>query len=179
MRGLGILLAAVLLSACSLLEPVPIDGRPVAGEATVTFSDGLTAVIDTACRTTDVGYALDTDGAALGFGDMGPTPHGCTGEASEQDRAVKNALLAVQEWRVLDSDHIRFIGGPPVTLARAQPPQTPSADAAALGRIAFAKVSARASASSPGRTNTTPSGRDASHSNRSSLPSGHGVQVDM
>jgi heat shock protein HslJ len=104
---------------------VEIDGRPVTGNASLTFPDGLSAVVETACRTTDTEYALETDSAGIAFGNIEPTPVTCNGEASKQDQDVADALVRSVEWRVVDSDHIELIGvreGMVARLARASDP---------------------------------------------------------
>jgi heat shock protein HslJ len=105
---------------------IEIDGRPVTGNPSVTFlSDGVTASIETACRSVRTEYAWDTDGSALSFGDVPPTPDGCGDEASGQDRQVTEALRAVEKWRVLDSDHIELAGVLGLRLERAASSASP------------------------------------------------------
>jgi heat shock protein HslJ len=102
---------------------VAIDGSPITGKADVAFSDdGLTASIQTACRTATTEYAWDTDGAALGIGPISLAPDTCTGEEARQDGQITKVLQTVESWRVIDQHHIDLLGAHQITLAR--PPGT-------------------------------------------------------
>ena len=125
----AVLASFVLLSACSLFDPVParqldltgttwsvvaIDDRPVPQEpaTTIGFPDGNPdlVMVTTSCRAVALEYALDTDGAALGFAAPSTSPEGCSRVEARLDSDLIFALAGVESWKVNTDDQIEMLG---------------------------------------------------------------------
>jgi hypothetical protein len=108
------------------------DQRP-AGEAlpTIRFEADNRISISTDCGTLVGKFSGDTDGDALTFWGLdGPTPSASAAvitptprcPTANQDLALVQALLAVDEWSVTSDDEIVLHGRPDLELHRISPP---------------------------------------------------------
>lgn len=125
---------AVGMGGCYLLEPVPgrqlnvigtswsvveIDHAQVAAGAPLVFRWGDDQVtVETGCRTLRLEYALDTDGAGLGFAASTVGRPSCAPNLAEQDVALLSALAGIETWTVHSSDDIEFLGTHQLRLKR-------------------------------------------------------------
>lgn len=120
----------VLAVGCGLLDAVPgpqldlagttwqvveLDGEPLDRilNPLIHFPSGPTredVVVDTGCREVAVGYALDTDGSALGFAAPSSTAPPCPPHLQGRDEAIFAALRDTESWAVVSNDVIEFRG---------------------------------------------------------------------
>jgi hypothetical protein len=137
----SLFLAVVLVSSCSVFDPVPghqvtltgsrwsvvvVDDEPfdTAHRPVVRFSDSAEKVtITTECRSAMLDYAMDTDGAALSFAPPSVEPSGCDQQARLRDSELFAALAANEAWSVGNENEITFHGPPIVQLQRLVPPR--------------------------------------------------------
>jgi heat shock protein HslJ len=125
-------LAVVAVVACSKLPwqeldltattwlLVAVDGRPVDSTSPIelTFSDANRVTVTSPCSLVSADVASDTDGYALGFGNVNATLVPCSESDDAASRSPLDELLATEEWRVIDQRTIELIGPRRLTLNR-------------------------------------------------------------
>lgn len=104
-----------------------VDGQAIPQEPgypiTLTFEDGQMGGT-AACN--GYGGSYQTDGAAIGFGDMSVTEMGCDGGVMDSEAAYMAALVLIDAYRV--DDGTLTLTGPDVELAYTLLPPVPTAD---------------------------------------------------
>jgi hypothetical protein len=90
---------------------VAVDDHPVdsASPTEVVFHELNRATVAGPCKIVDVEVALDTDGSALGFGELTTRPVYCP-TSGDAETSYVDEILATEEWRVIDQSTIEFLG---------------------------------------------------------------------
>jgi hypothetical protein len=142
-----LLLLCLVLSGCGLpdrpldrVQLVPsaweilsVDGSALdeGSRRTLAIDDNNAARLWLGCGLIYLQYDSDTDGSALGFTEV-RVDDACAGSSDQTTVAVRQALDAVEEWRVVSDTSIEMLDGDgrPVLALRTGPipsPATPDA----------------------------------------------------
>ena len=100
-----------------------INGSPTSDDQqpTLRFEANSGGVLETPCRSIRLMWSVDTDGAAISFGEESVEERSCTAAQSAQDGQLRAALAKVTTWRVMTDDSIELFaagGGTTIGLDR-------------------------------------------------------------
>jgi heat shock protein HslJ len=127
---------ALSIGSCSLTSPgrsmslvgttwnvveIGTEAVSLARPPQISFLDSINTSIWTGCRTETAEYALDTDGEALSFEVLAPSPDKACGPAAAVEEAFLDALASVEQWSIENPNRIRFIGLQEIVLRREVP----------------------------------------------------------
>ncbi len=99
-----------------------VGGNTLAAPVTMSFNEGgvdAVVAVRTPCGATQLSLDMDSDGVSIFFGgpvDVIETLNCSTGQQTA-DKELLEAVFSVNEWKVLDDNHITLIGSEELSLS--------------------------------------------------------------